>query len=147
MLSAITPLAPACRSIAGDRRRIVGSCPYSPGALSAAGSLGHHDCLGLSAAFSQRQGPSGSDPCEFYNRAGLCKTVRQPFRHETTLSHKPSRDARLLAAMSAGGKFKSDCDATLRFQELRDEVGMPERWTHRGRNGPSSTRLLRWHIG
>src|SRR6476659_1172520 len=96
---------------------------------------------------STRQGPSGSDTCEFYNRAGLCKTVRQPFRHETTLRHKPSRDARLLAEMSAGGKFKSDCDATLRFQELADDVGMTERWTHRGRNGPSSTRLLRWHIG
>jgi hypothetical protein len=38
----------------------------------------------------------------------------------------------------------------LRFQELRDEVGMTERWTHRGRSGPgrpSSTWLLRWHIG
>ncbi|MGB0057256.1 MAG: hypothetical protein WBQ20_10985, partial [Methyloceanibacter sp.] len=69
----------------------------------------------------------------------------------TTLSHKSSRDARLLAAMSAGGKFKSDCDATLRFQTLRDEAGAEE-CRHREFEGnppgpPSSGRLFRWHIG
>jgi hypothetical protein len=36
----------------------------------------------------------------------------------------------------------------LRFQELRDEVVMTERWPHCGRSRPgppSSAQLLRWH--
>jgi hypothetical protein len=37
-----------------------------------------------------------------------------------------------------------------RFQELRDEAVMTERWPHRWRSRPdrlSSTQLFRWHIG
>ena len=59
-------------------------------------------------------------------------------------------DERDLRSGKYQSAFMAAAKPNLRFQELRDEAVMTERWPHRGRSRPdrlSSTQLLRWHIG